>query len=329
MLLSLINNILDFSKIESGNIEIARKPVIVRELLAEVEQVISDTAIANGITLTVTCPNILPVVLGDPLRLKQILLNLTGNALKFCGNAKVHVTVETLPQKDEKLWLRFQVQDSGMGIPADKLESIFDKFAQVDQFETKRFSGTGLGLAICKRLVEAMGGSIGVTSELGKGSLFWFNVPFDRGSEVNARSIVESLTEKNSAALSAGILPLKGRILLVEDYPPNRQMAKKMLELLGCTVDVAQNGEEAIECVANNEYSIVFMDCQMPEMDGFQATAEIRKREKETHTVIVAMTAHVLIGDRERCLQAGMDDYISKPVRSRELTRILRHYLAA
>jgi len=331
ILLSLINNILDFSKIESGAIEIARQPIRVKSLLEEIEQVIAESAKTKNIAFSVSCSNELTMtLLGDPIRLKQILLNLASNAIKFCPQGKISMSAELLRKEKDTLWLRFSVEDSGMGIPSDKLETVFEKFTQLDEFSTKKYAGTGLGLAICKRLVEVMGGTINVTSTLGKGSLFWFDLPFAESNEIGSDSAHPAIQEKSIPwNKDTDNTPIQGKILLVEDYPPNRQMAKKILENMGCTVATAQNGEEALERMAEDSYDIVFMDCQMPEMDGFQTTAEIRKREKDKRTIIIAMTAHVLIGDRERCFQAGMDDYVSKPIRTAELNQMLRKHLAA
>ena len=327
MLLSVITNILDFSKIESGAIDVVQVPLTVKALVETVAQVIAEAAKANNNELSVDCPDDLPAnLLGDPNYLKQILLNLAGNAVKFCRGGKVTLRAAVLRRGENKVWLRFSVEDSGKGIPADKLGMIFEKFTQLDEFSTKKYAGTGLGLAICKRLIQILGGSIDVKSTVGKGSLFWFDLPFAIGSAdhktVQDKRVATSKRKKITPQFNS-------RILLVEDYPPNRQMAKTMLEKMGCQVETAQNGEEALERLEQADYDAVLMDCQMPEMDGFQTTAEIRKREKGRHTPIIAMTAHVLSGDRERCMQAGMDGYVSKPIRSDELSQALTRHTVA
>jgi len=433
--------------------------------MSEFVQIMSEHAKANSIALKLSCPDNVPIsIFGDPLRLKQILLNLTSNAVKFCNHGTVTIKVENISKATDKVMLRFSVEDTGRGIPADKLGIIFEKFTQLDDFSTKKYAGTGLGLAICKRLVERMGGHIGVNSVIGKGSVFWFEIGFmpDSGEFIDEASIGTLFKDKcvlvidasvhNQRAMAACLAPLgiacnvvdtipqalahlaehpedyhllfmdqsllknteeightlrtlrhagrisivlltssalnkipsfiqksdfdaylakpvspsglidtmtnvlyakkspsnqmppsqgiaagrrlierkfQGKVLLVEDYPPNRQMAKSMLTKMGCDVELASNGEEALEQLKTNQYDLVFMDCQMPEMDGFQTTGEIRKHDYGRQTIIIAMTANALQGDREKCLEAGMNDYISKPIRSEELDHVLTKYLAA
>ena len=247
--------------------------------------------------------------MGDPGRLRQVLLNLLGNALKFTESGSVTAYASAVGSE-----LRFEVTDTGIGIPVEKQGQIFEAFSQVDGSITRRFGGTGLGLTICSRLVERMGGSIGVISTEGQGSTFAFTVRAER-----RHGIVVQNTPENTDAPRPALSPL--RILMAEDNKVNQAVVSRILERAGHTVTIAVNGEEAAEMYLASGFDLVLMDVHMPVLDGFEATARIREmeRSKGTHTPLIALTANAMDGDRERCLRAGMDGYISKPVRRDEL----------
>ena len=456
-LLEIINGILDISKIESGKIELEESPFDLRDLVEDVTETFSDAAYGKGLEIACFIPAALPTALvGDAARLRQILTNLIGNAVKFTDDGEIGIRVEVMEADAASAMLAFQVSDTGIGIPADKQRHIFDAFAQADSSTTRRYGGTGLGLSIAKQLCEMMGGTIGLTSEPGKGATFRFTARFGRQSEtaqssdaeiascrvliaathainrqilkdhlshwgipareaengagvraelrdammrgapfqlaiidgaladVNgtdlARSIktdsanaalhliVLGLPDRQSeairdravnylpkpvrqSALRAHLLALDGgqqpssmqsellppleaavgaRVLLVEDNPVNLEVGVGILEGFGCQVDTATNGVEALERYSRGEYGLVFMDCQMPEMDGFKATAAIRRQEAGSgrHTPIVALTASAIEGDREQCLASGMDDYVPKPFTAEQMRTALAAWLA-
>lgn len=467
VLLSVINDILDFSKIEAGKVYLERIDFELRDVVENVGDILAPKAHEKGLEYIALVPHGLPErVRGDPGRLRQILVNLVGNAIKFTekGEVVVRVAQESSTSGDGRVGLRFEVTDTGIGIPADRQEYLFEPFTQADASTTRRYGGTGLGLAICKQLTEAMGGGIGVESVEGKGSTFWFTVFLDRGEPAAAKEPAGSLTDirgtrvlivddnaanrmvfRDCLALSgcdveeAGdgvealrILrrnaetrpfrvaivdfqmpemdgeelgrrikddpalrdihlllvtssPQRGdatrmseigfeaylskpvrysalietvrrvvsaappqqaegakklltrhtlreasrtRLLLVEDNPVNQKVVARMLQKMGYACDLAQNGREAVDALAQHAYDLVFMDCQMPVMDGFEATAQIRTRENPgNHVPIIAMTAMAMKGDAERCLAAGMDDYLAKPISREDVQHVIEKYL--
>jgi signal transduction histidine kinase/CheY-like chemotaxis protein/HPt (histidine-containing phosphotransfer) domain-containing protein len=334
-LVGLINSILDLSKIEAGKMELDASPFDPRSLVQEVTECFTGQAAAKGIELACLIPMSVPSgLVGDAGRLRQILVNLIGNALKFTDRSG-EVTVRVKPAAGDavlagKIGLRFEVADTGIGIPQDKQAAIFDAFAQADGSTTRRFGGTGLGLAIARQLCALMGGEIGVTSGSGAGSTFWFTVAFEPAA---AGSAVDQPASRPVSVPDRLNHPLSAHVLLVEDNPINREVAMERLKLLGCTVDTAVNGSEALERTRRHNYDLILMDCQMPEMDGFDATRAIRLDEtrqplKAARIPIVALTANALNGDRENCLAAGMDDYIAKPFTREQLGVVLRRWLA-
>jgi len=473
-LLSIINDILDVSKIEAGKMTVEPIPFDLRLAVEDMAELMASKAQEKGLDFILRfSPDTPSRVVGDPGRIRQILINLSGNAVKFTTTGHVYVSVECEERTGEQARLRFSVADTGIGIPASKLGHIFERFTQADASTTRKYGGTGLGLSISKQLVELMGGKIGVESKVGEGSRFWFTLPLpvdltlpdiapidvdmtgvrvlgvdnnptnlfvlreqltswslrnDSSSSAEdalnllhaaqsigdpyqiaildqrmpimdgedlARAIKADAELKNttlvlltsvgirgdaarmkeagfSAYLTkpvrasqllnalitvwgnqkrnpstqfvtrhsvaegrATILPgepaqpiFRARVLIVEDNAVNQMVAARLLEKLGCRVDVAANGREAVEMVGLLPYDAIFMDCQMPEMDGFEATQEIRRREgSSVHRPIIAMTANAMQGDRERCLDAGMDDYVSKPIRKADLTEALERHL--
>ena len=324
-LLNLINDILDFSKIEAGRLELEKIHFKIRQLIDETLDLFSKRAEERNVRLAGFVQATVPAVLvGDPGRLRQILMNLIGNALKFTENGEVKLNLYLEGCDDTSCLLRFEVQDSGIGIPRQKQGEIFNAFAQVDGSTTRKFGGTGLGLAICSQLVQLMKGKIGVESEVGDGATFWFTVPFTPGSE-------EFLEENNQAGVNTEKCFFDADVLVAEDNFTNQIVAQGILEYLGCRVTMVENGREAVTQVSKKSFDIILMDCQMPVMDGYEATRRIRAQEKESGrppVVIVALTAHAMKGDREHCLAVGMNDYLAKPFREDQLVDLLRRWLS-
>ncbi|MBF0426042.1 MAG: PAS domain S-box protein [Magnetococcales bacterium] len=455
MQLNIINDLLDFSKIEAGKLDLEHVPYSLAATVDTVTRILSGRAHRNGLEFNCfVAPDLPSRVVGDPMRLRQVLINLIGNAIKFTNKGEVSVRVETEWRGRDRIQVRFQVIDSGIGIDAETQSRLFNPFTQADSSTTREYGGSGLGLVISKQLVEAMGGSIGMNSQLGRGSTFWFSLPFEcrEGSEAGNLQVVKELrvlvvddnetnrvilgeyltswgTQFESAAgaeraldliqnnrnagefydlilldmhmpgldglglarrirgtcgtqsppmlmLTSGEQPdawslqeagiqlslakpvgqsrlldaissvmagrrrggeqvapggeipqFRGRILLVEDVFVNREVALGMLARMGLETEVANNGREAVEQVLRAPFDLVLMDVQMPEMDGIEATRRMRRMMNDRRIPIVAMTAHALTGDRERCLEAGMDDYLAKPVRWDDLAQALNKWL--
>jgi CheY-like chemotaxis protein len=332
-LLTIINDILDLSKIEAGKVELERvafSPVLVAR---EIVGLVAAGAHKKGVQVEF-CPaaDIPAQLLGDPLRFRQVLLNLVSNALKFTPRGEVRILYSWHPawMQQPQGVLEVAVHDTGIGIAPDKVGRIFQEFTQADDSTTRYFGGTGLGLPIAKRLVELMGGEIGVKSTPGKGSTFWFRLPMahTEGAPRTAEAGGPGPAASPEPAPSGGG---NGRlnVLVADDVEFNQRLAALMLRKLGCVMDFAANGHAAVELTAKRCYDVVFMDCQMPELDGFEATRTIRQRESETdslHVPIVAMTASAVVGDRERCLAAGMDDYVAKPLNLDDLRRVIQRW---
>jgi two-component system, sensor histidine kinase len=311
-LLTIINDILDFSKIEAGRLELDEKPLDLRALLEGVSDLLAVNAHMKGLRLSTDWNfDISPWIVADAGRLRQVLTNLVGNAIKFTSKGEVSITVTEERGADGEVQLRFQVRDSGIGIPANRLDAIFEEFGQADRRSTSHFGGTGLGLTISRRLIEKMGGEIRVESEVGCGSTFWFTLRPTPAVAPEPEAALPAASPESTAALDRPI-----RILLVEDNAINRRVASAQLERAGYDVQIAVDGRDALERIEDPEgYDLILMDCRMPELDGYQATARIRARADDIATIpIIALTASALPEDRQRCLDAGMDDYISKPV---------------
>ena len=326
-LLTIINDILDFSKIEAGKMTIEKVGFDLPKVILDSVSLLAPRAQAKTLALTHSVGENIPAqVIGDPSRLRQILLNLLGNSIKFTTRGSVSLEVTKLEDTNEDVQLKFSISDTGIGISEESQNKLFQSFAQADASTTRKFGGSGLGLAICERLVELMGGNIGLHSALGHGSTFWFTLRFAKPKAANPAMVPSKST--GGARLNSTALVSNGiTLLLAEDNKINQLVAVKQLKRLGFAVDVVENGIEAIEIWQRIKYRIILMDCQMPEMDGYKATQKIRDLENEQglpHTRIIAMTAHAMQGDRELCLAAGMDDYISKPVDVRELADLLR-----
>nr|WP_279287016.1 PAS domain S-box protein [Heliobacterium chlorum] len=335
VLLNVINDILDYSKVEAEKMELHMVDFSLPPLVHSVTKLFANRAKEKGIELTTNISSqSTPPLWGDPNRIRQVLLNLVNNAMKFTDNGNVTVDVQVESEDGVELWVRFAVTDTGIGISKDVQERLFHPFTQADSSTSRRFGGTGLGLAISKRLVELMGGRIGVNSVPGKGSTFWFTLPLRIAVQPHAFFKEEKTPEikgwrDKKLGINDTYFHVDLPILLVEDNLVNQRLATALLERLGLTVHAVSNGLEAIGAVAKQDYALIFMDCHMPEMDGFETTAVIRDWESETtrHVPIIAITALAMQGDREKCLYAGMDDYISKPIDPEKLIALLKHWL--
>jgi signal transduction histidine kinase/CheY-like chemotaxis protein/HPt (histidine-containing phosphotransfer) domain-containing protein len=330
ILLEIINNILDFSKIEAGKLHLQKTDFIPRDVVSEVMNIFWIRIQDKSIKLVCEIDDCVPAAVnGDALRLRQILINLIGNAVKFTDRGEVFLKLTLEAQTPDHSVLRFEVRDTGVGIPLDKQQVIFDAFSQADSSMARRYEGTGLGLTICKELVEAMGGSIGVQSESGSGSLFWFTASMQQVKTTLSPAPFDDTSAESFEWLDSEHKP---RVLLAEDNPVNQELGRMVLESLNCEIDVVENGRKAVDAVFSKYYDMVLMDCQMPEMDGYEATGIIRKCESESNAgvkrvTIIALTANAMDGDREFCLAAGMDDYLSKPFHLMQMRNILQRWL--
>jgi signal transduction histidine kinase/ActR/RegA family two-component response regulator len=330
-LLQIINDVLDVSKIEAGKLDIHPVAFRLRDALYDTLEMLAPRAAEKDIELACQVSNRVPdFLIGDANRLRQIMMNLVGNAIKFTEQGEVFVTVERdveetpltecLAEGEGPLGLHIVVTDTGIGIPKEKQDIIFQSFVQADGSMTRRYGGTGLGLAICSQLVKLMGGRIWVESQVGHGSSFHFTVRLRTDQRAaGEQKRPEGILGKTDHSMS---------VLLAEDNEINQQVAVEFLQLRGHRVRVANNGKEVIQALAIGQFDIILMDVQMPQMDGFQATAAIREKEKTTgdHTPIVAMTGYAMKDDRQRCIDAGMDGYICKPIRSQELFDIVESF---
>ncbi len=325
-LLRLLNNVLDLSKAEAGKLSVEKISFNLRRTVEQCAELLHAEASHKGLTLTVDYQSSVPnYLIGDSARIRQILLNFLANAVKFTpsGCITVRTLGESLSSSD--LRVRLSVIDTGIGISTEAEQSLFKPFSQADGSTTRRFGGTGLGLYIAKQVAELMGGSVGTSQNPGGGSTFWVDLPLARGREyVGAKPAPEKLHSSPQ---------LEDRhILIAEDNPVNQVVASRIVQKLGCRVDIAANGVEAVSRWQQTKYDLILMDGQMPELDGYGATGRIRDLERESggrRTPIIALTAHALPGDKERCLAAGMDDYLSKPLQVDALKRILEFWLPA
>jgi PAS domain S-box-containing protein len=333
-LLVLINDILDFSKIEAGKLELEIIDFDLKSTFKAATDTLAVKAAEKNLEFTSSIDSKIPMFLrGDSQRLRQIILNLAGNAIKFTSEGgSVHINVEKGNQSDKKMiTLKISISDTGIGMSDSQTQNIFAPFIQADGSTTRKFGGTGLGLSISKQLVEKMSGEIHVESEKGKGSIFRFTAVFEK-SDIKLAGQFEK-ENKKSGDLKSGIsksMKKETKILLVEDNKTNQMVATAMLKKLNFSCDIASDGQKAVEKLLSGDYDIVLMDCQMPVMDGYEATSHIRKQEKQNslkHIPIIAMTANAMKGDKEKCLEAGMDDFLSKPVKIDILSEMLEKWL--
>jgi CheY-like chemotaxis protein len=322
-LLGLISDVLDMSKIEGGKLQVERLGFRFRDLLARVEAQMSLQALSKGLGLSLEYdPRLERRVVGDPLRLEQVLVNFVGNAIKFTERGSVAIAARVVDESQAEAWIvRVDVRDTGPGLAPDVAARLFQVFQQGDSSTTRRYGGTGLGLAISKELVALMGGEVGVKSEPGRGSTFWFTVRLGLADD-------EAAAPPTAAPQEAGVEAIAGtHILLVEDNEANQIVAAAMLRQVGAQVAVACNGVDALEYLRGHRVDCVLMDLQMPRMDGLEATRRIRADPRLAGTIVVAMTANAWNEDREACLAAGMDDFVTKPIDRRRLHAALARWL--
>ncbi|MFT4823981.1 MAG: signal transduction histidine kinase/ActR/RegA family two-component response regulator [Cryomorphaceae bacterium] len=341
-LLEVINDILDFSKIEAGKLGLSPSRFELRRFLAELCDNQSASAHGKGLELTSSLPiEIAFRVEADIAKLRRVLTNLVGNAIKFTATGHVDVSAKLVEKRPGYATFRFEVSDTGIGIASDRIDQVFESFTQADDSTTRQFGGTGLGLAISKQLVELMGGEMQVSSVSGRGSCFAFDLEFKakqvRDPHLQERSHTAAALQLGKRGSGVDALLEDQRIyfgiqvLLAEDAVINQEVAKAMISSYGCEVTIADNGLKALEMVEREHFDLIFMDCQMPTMGGYEATAQIRSTEKangHSRIPIIALTANAIQGDRERCLKAGMDDYISKPFTSEIIGQKLAQWLA-
>jgi signal transduction histidine kinase/CheY-like chemotaxis protein len=322
-LLNIVNDILDFSKIEAGNVLLKKKVFQLGQVVSEVELMFTPLAQEKELQLLFTIDNAIPgFVKGDPERLRQILVNLLSNAIKFTNAGSVALAVQLIHDKEHRIRTRFSVTDTGVGIPAEKISIIFERFEQLDYSSTRQQGGTGLGLAITKKLVEAMDGKITVKSEMGKGSLFVVDIDFEKVNSTLAEQ-QQLMPVQNLETVSLRSI----KVLVAEDNKMNQLLVKSILDKYDVQTKIVDNGEEAIAAMQEQVYDIILMDVQMPKMDGISATKLFRKDITAT-TPVIAMTAHVLPGEREKCMAAGMNDYLSKPLDEEELIAMIKRYFS-
>ncbi len=332
ILLDLLNDVLDFSKIEAGKLSLEEVEFDLHALINGLAASIRGLAAQKDLEIKVSIDSLLPVcVKGDPTRLRQVLMNLLGNAVKFTRKGWIEISAIPLEQVDQEITIRFTVEDSGVGIPDDKKSLLFQEFTQVDTSVTRKFGGTGLGLAISKRLVEMMGGDIGVDSELGQGSKFWFTVRMVKGNE-KAQGCQKALTNLGFDLYEYKQIAEKNpkRVLVVDDNIINQQILLSMLQKLGLKAEAVSNGEDAVEALSAIPYDLVLMDIQMPVMDGMEATRRIRSLNSTAinpRIPIIALTAHAFREEIEEFLQCGMDDHLAKPITLEKLSLSLKKWL--
>jgi len=329
-LLCIINDILDFSKIEAGKMNFEKRGFDLRDPIKSTVELLTPRVHQKGLALSFSiAEGACTELVGDQFRLRQILLNLVGNAVKFTSKGEVALQVVEQGEINGEVQLRFSIRDTGIGIPEEIQKNLFQSFTQADTSTTRKFGGTGLGLAICRKLVELMGGTIGVNSTPGHGSTFWFILPFckQNGTALPSNGAKAALNFLNGANRLTPPERNDTRIILAEDNKVNQLVGLKQLKKIGCeNVHLAGDGIEAVQAWRQDNDSVILMDCQMPGMDGYEATRKIRELEQAEglpRTRIIAMTADAMEGDRERCLAAGMDDYISKPVDVNVLRKVL------
>src|SRR5450432_8829 len=321
-LLEIINDILDFSKIEAGMLRIESNPFSLRELLHSVKTMFATKIQPKDLSFKVNIENSIPdLLIGDSIRLTQILVNLVNNAIKFTDSGGIEIIVTAVKKKEDRIEISFSVKDTGIGIASHKMEAIFERFQQADEDTTRKYGGTGLGLSIVKQLVELQNGTIHVKSALNKGTEFVFSIPYAISKELNEREDLKILSKSEINLIDTHL-----RILIAEDNVMNQNLMRHLLTYWNLNFDIVNNGKEAIAALQQNDYRLLLMDIQMPLMDGYTTTMKIRN-ELGMNIPIIAMTAHAMAGEREKCLSYGMNEYISKPIREKELFNIINSTL--
>jgi signal transduction histidine kinase/ActR/RegA family two-component response regulator len=328
ILLDVINSVLDLSKIEAGKLTLEHIPFDLFKLLDDMVLLFSGSATKKHLRLGKTLPgNSHPWFYGDPVRLKQVLGNLLGNAIKFTQKGDIEVKAELLEDMPATARIRLLVTDTGPGISPEQQAVLFNAFSQADESTTRIYGGTGLGLTIVQELVHLMGGDVHIKSTIGQGSTFYFDLILDKYTVLNQTMDTRPASQGNANPHT----DIGGHLLLVEDHMVNIKVAHVMLSKLGFSFDIAMDGNEAIKMLAENRYDLVLMDCQLPGIDGYEVTRRFRQMEQAQHqprTPVVALTANAMQGDRETCLNAGMDDYLSKPISMNGLREKLYCWLA-
>ena len=328
-LLTLINDILDYSKIKSDAVIFEQLPIDLQSMASEIVDILSFQAKEKNTCVDCWSEDGVPdLVEGDPLRVKQVLLNLTGNAVKFTENGEVNIRMSVIKKLKRQVIIKFEISDTGIGIPEDKLSDLFKNFVQVSTSVTKKYGGTGLGLAISKELVEKMDGEIGVNSKAGIGTTFWFTIPFynycdDRQKDWPSTEKPNLKRHSEKKYLNPAPSHKDIQVLLVEDDEINMKVNSLLLDKWGYKVKTAENGKEAISMLQTNHYDVILMDIHMPEMDGLEATKAIRQAQQgriNSEIPIIAMTANTLNEDKKTCLEAGMDDFLTKPINVEQLS---------
>jgi CheY-like chemotaxis protein len=329
VLLKIINDLLDISKIEAGRVEFEKTPFDLTAVIEGVVDFLRPQALEKSIAISAVYDSPAPRwYQGDSFRLRQIILNIASNAVKFTSAGKVMIRVHREKQPQQSRGITIEISDTGIGIPEDQLPYVFDKFHQVDPSTTRKYGGTGLGLAISRELTELMGGAVSLTSKTGVGSTFVISLPLKRSTDPTPARTSGDLLAASGAHLgppnNAG---LGRRILVAEDDLTNQMVIKAMLKTRSFEVDIASSGLVALELLANHRYDLILMDCHMPDLDGYQTTLRIRSAEGSgRHIPIVALTASALPEDRHQCLAAGMDDYMSKPIHMQKLWEVLQKW---
>jgi len=327
-LLEIINNILEFTRMENHETELDISPFSLRDITSSLISEFKDIHYQNDINLNFKIDNNLPdQLIGDPSRIRSVIRHFMVNAYKFTTHGNISVNIDVLQQLQSKIEINIEVRDTGIGIEPINRNRIFELFTQADSSSTRRYGGTGIGLALCKKMVLSMSGEIGVDSEPGVGSTFWFSLQLDIAEDQLDISSSTRPSEPESREKEADYSPTKKNILVVEDNPFNQDLMREMLKTMNYQPDVAGNGQLALDALKKKDYDLILMDCQMPVMNGFEATVKIREM-KTNHIPIVAVTAHALDGDRELCMKSGMDDYMSKPFSKADLEHMIHKWLS-
>ena len=321
-LMTIINDVLDFSKIEAGMMRIESNSFSLRGLLHSVETMFASRIQPKNLRLTVDVEKSIPDVLkGDAVRLTQIMVNLVNNSVKFTNTGSIDIRVTAGKEKEDAIEISFSVKDTGIGIPPNKMDTIFERFQQADEDTTRKYGGTGLGLSIVKQLVELQNGTISVSSAQNKGTEFVFTIPYIIAVDIKERDKLKFMPADEIQLNKNNI-----KILVAEDNAMNQSLMNHLLTDWKLDFHIVNNGKEAIEALQEKKYSLVLMDIQMPQMDGYTATMKIRN-ELNNPIPIIAMTAHAMAGEREKCLSYGMNEYISKPIRENDLFKIINNFL--